>query len=379
MPDHQTTASDSFRQVPHRWSRADVAAALDNFDDSNPVSQRQCAQQQGIPHATFNYWVNHHAPPKDDPVAAFFCSAAGERVLRRILLAALTTFSFQGACGVRLLATFLERSQLHRFVATSRGALQALVAQVESDLIAFRDCHQPALAQKMKPKTITLVPDEHFHSGQPCLVALEPVANFILVECYRDQRDSNTWKQAIDESTTGMRLKIVQMTSDQANALVCCAQKGFQALHSPDLFHGQRDLLQPLVLPLSRPIQQTEKDLGKARQRIEQLDGPAEDLECWEDLLPMIEAVRAEHALSERLEQLRQRKEEAVEQVRGISDDYHPFNRKTGQPVTAQEVGKRLNAHVDRLEELVQEAGLGEKAQQAVNKSRTCLPAGRRG
>lgn len=371
MPDDRTTGADPFRQAPHRWSRAKVAAALDSFGDPNRVSQRQCAQQQGIPHATFNYWVHHHAPPTDDPVAAFFCGATGEQVLRRIVLAALTTFSLQGACGIRLIAAFLERSQLHRFVATSRGALQALATQVESDLVAFRDCQQPDLARQMKPKTITLVPDEHFHSGQPCLVAVEPVANFILVECYRDKRDADTWKQAIDESTTGMPLTIVQMTSDQASALVCCAQKGFQALHSPDLFHGQRDLLRPVLLPLSRPIQKAEKDLEKAKHRGQQLDGPADELECWDDLLPLIEAVRQEHALSERLEQLRERKEEAVEHVRGISDDYHPFDRETGGPVTAQEVGKRLNAHVDRLEELVQEAGLAEKAKQAVNKSRT--------
>jgi len=67
----------------------------------------------------------------------------------------------------------------------------------------------------------------------------------------------------------------------------------------------------------------------------------------------------------------RQRKDEAVEQVRGVGDDYHPFDRKTGKPVTAEEVGKRLTEHVDRLAEVVQEAGLGEKAQQAVTKSRT--------
>src|SRR5439155_26282618 len=71
------------------------------------------------------------------------------------------------------------------------------------------------------------------------------------------------------------------------------------------------------------------------------------------------------------LEQARQRQEEAVQQVRGVADDYHPFDRETGQAVTAEEVGKRLNAHLDHLQEVVQEAGLGEKAKQAVNKART--------
>jgi len=251
VPAHQPTPSEPPRPDPSRWPRADIATALDNFSHPEHPSQRHYARQHGIPHATFNYWVRHHAPAGDDPVAAFFRSSAGESVLRRIVLAALTTFQLQGACGIRLVGTFLERSRLDLFVASSRGALHPLVTHLESDLVAFRDEEQPALARQMEPKTITLVPDEHFHGGKPCLVGLEPVANFILVECYRDRRDAGTWKEAIEEGTTGMPVKVVQMTSDLVRALVCCAEKGFQAMHSPDLFHGQRDLLQPVLLPLT--------------------------------------------------------------------------------------------------------------------------------
>jgi len=364
------TPSEPLRPDSSRWPRADIAATLDNFSHSDQPSQRQFAQQQGIPHATFNYWIRHHSPAQDDPVAEFFFSPAGELVLRRIVLAAFTTFHLQGACGIRFVGTFLERSQLDLFVASSRGALHPLAAHIESDLVAFRDCEQPVLAQQMEAKTITLVPDEHFHSGKPCLVGLEPVANFILVECYRDRRDADTWKEAIEEGTKGMPLKIVQMTSDLARALVCCAEKGFEAMHSPDLFHGQRDMLKPVLLPLNRPIQQAQKDLEKATQQSDKLDTPADEMPSEEQLRSLIEAVRQELVIGKQLEQSRQRKDEAVEQVRGVGDDYHPFDRATGKPVTAEEVGQRLTEHVDRLAEVVQEAGLGEKAEQAVNKSR---------
>jgi hypothetical protein len=83
----------------------------------------------------------------------------------------------------------------------------------------------------MKPTTITLIPDEHFHSGKPCLVAIEPVSNFIAVECYRDRRDADTWKEAIDEGIAGMPVEVIQLTSDLARALICCAEKGLQAAH----------------------------------------------------------------------------------------------------------------------------------------------------
>ncbi len=371
MPASEPTAAEPARQDPSRWTRAEIAAALENFSDPDHPSQREAAQRLGIPHATFNYWTRHYSPTDGDPVDSFFRSACGEAILRRIVLAALCTFQLHGACGIRQVGTFLDRAGLDRFVASSRGALHPLAAHLESDLVAFRDTQQPVLAQQMKPTTITLTPDEHFHSGKPCLVAIEPVSNFIAVECYRDHRDADTWKEAILQGTAGMPVEVIQLTSDLARALVCCAEQGLQAAHSPDLLHGQRDLLKPLLLPLTRPIQQAEKDLEKASKHTEKLDVPEDQVQPPEELEALIDAVRHELAIEERLRQARQRQEKAVQEVRGVADDYHPFDRHTGQPVSALEVGKRLAAHVDELEAVVAEAGLGEKAQQAACKART--------
>jgi Family of unknown function (DUF6399) len=371
MPGNPSTAADFSRQDPFRWPRATIRDALDRFADPDPPSQRDLAERLGIPPATFNYWTRHYAPTDGDPVDSFFRSAPGELALRRIVLAALATFQLQGACGIRQVGTFLDQAGLDRFVASSRGALHPLAVHLESALVAFRDQEQPALAQQMKPKSITIVPDEHFHSGKPCLVGLEPVAGFILVECYRDRRDADTWKEAIVEGKRGMPVEVIQLTSDLARALVSCAEKGLEAAHSPDLFHGQRDLLQPLLLPLARPVQQAEKLLEKAARHANELDTPLEEPCSEEGLLALIEAVKNEQAIGRQLEQARERKEEAVQHVRGVGNDYHPFDRETGKPVTAEEVGQRLNAHLDQLAEVVREAGLPERAQEAVQKSRT--------
>jgi Family of unknown function (DUF6399) len=371
MLHNQPSAAQPQRQDPFRWSRADIASALDHFSRADHPSQRRHAEQLGIPAATFNYWTRHYGAAEDDPVAAFFCSAAGELVLRRIVLAAITTFQFQGAGGIRLVGTFIERAGLDRFVATSRGALHPLAAKIESDLIDWRDQEQPTLAQQMKPRAITLVLDEHFHSGRPCLVGQEPTAGFLLVECYRDQRDADTWKEAIEEGTRGMAVEVIQLTTDEARALLCLAEKGLQTAHSPDLFHGQRNLLKPLLLPLQRPIQQAEKELQKATRHSDKLDTPLPEPQSEQQWLALIEAVRQEEAIRKQLEEAKQLAGQAVQQVRGVGDDYHPFDRQTGQPVTAEEVGKRLTEHVDKLAEVVEQAGLSEKARQAVNKSRT--------
>ena len=371
MPDPERTTPAPTQQDPFRWGRADPGNAFDRFRHPDPPSQRQYAKEHGIPRSTLGYWTRRDRPAADDPVASFCRSAAGQDFLKGIVLAALSTFSIQGACGVRLVGTFLQRSRLDRFVAASRGALQPLQAALEADLAAFDDQERPLLAQRMPAKTIAAALDEHFHAVKNCLVGIEPVSNFILVECYRDRRDAKTWKEAILEETEGMKLEIVLLTSDLARGLLCCAEKGLGVAHSPDLFHGQRDLLKPLMLPLARPIQQAEKDMEKAKKHVERLDVPAGQVQPPEEFEALVEAVRREVALGDQVEELKGRQERAVREVRGVGDDYHPFDRQTGRPVSAEEVGKRLSARVEGLEKVVLEADLGEGPQRAVAKARS--------
>lgn len=302
---------------------------------------------------------------------SFFCSGPGELVLRRIVCSAILVFNQRGACGIRLVSDFLHLAQLDPFIASSRGALHSLVVHLETDLVAFRDEHQPALAEQMSFRTITVAADEHFHDVNPCLVAIEPVSNFILVECYRDNRNADTWIEAIEEGTTGMHVQIVLFSSDMAKALICCAENGLDVQYSPDLFHIQNHLLRPLILPLNRPIQQAEKELGKAERVCHELDSPLDESCTVEQFDALIEAVKTEGAISKQLEEAKERKEEAVQEVRGIGDDYHPFDRDTGKAMTTEEVGRRLNGHLDELQEVVEEAGLSEKAKQALSKTRT--------
>jgi hypothetical protein len=250
--------------------------------------------------------MRQYAPTDDDPVASFFRSAAGEAFLRSIVLAAFTIFHQRAAVGTRLIGEFLELSGLGRFVATSHGALQPLAVAIETDLGAFDDEVRPHLAKHMAAKTIALTGDENFHGPQNCLVAMEPVSNFLLVECYRDRRDAATWTEAIRAGLRDMPVQVVLLTSDLARGLLCCAETGLEVMHSPDLFHGQRDLLKPLLLPLTRPIQQATKDLEKARQHTAQVDAAQDSTLSRQDVATIVTAVRAELAIQQRLEQAKE-------------------------------------------------------------------------
>jgi hypothetical protein len=202
MPATQPTAAASSRQDPFRWSRAEIATVLENFADPDPPSQREAAHRFGIPHATFNYWTRHYSPTAGDPMDSFFRSRCGEAVLRRIVLAALCTFQFQGACGIRQVGTFLDRAGLLcRF---SRGACIPR-GSPEADPVAFRDGQKlPWLTDEAHDHYVD--PDEHGH-GKPRLVAIERCPTS-LPWSYRDHRDADT-RKGHGEGIAGMPVEVI--------------------------------------------------------------------------------------------------------------------------------------------------------------------------
>lgn len=360
-PSHATDQPPP-RTDPARWQRADTARAFDHFASAEHGSQRQYAQQHGIPRSTLGSWLRREDPADLHPqLVAFLRCPAGEDFLRRIVLAAFLTFHQQGACGIRLIGSFLQHAGLDSFVAASYAALHRLATSLQSDLALFADEQRSRLAEQMTPRTITLCADENFHGPQPCLVAIEPMSGFLLVECHREHRDGDTWAKAIEEGLRDMAVEVVLLCSDRAKGLLRCAHEGLGVMHSPDLFHAQRDLLKPMLLPLQRPIQQAEKELEKARLHTASLDAEVTPQELVAMSLAEIgqiaDAIRREQDTAERLLQAGEQKEQMVQQVRGLGDDYHPFDRETGRPVTAQQVAERLGQHVERLEQVCNRPG----------------------
>jgi Family of unknown function (DUF6399) len=367
--DPRTESPDSFH-----WDRGFAAQAFDHFQAPNHSSQRQYARDHDIPRATLGDWLRKDFPDHlDSDLVCFFRGCAGHAFLRRLVLAALLVFHHQNPCGLRQIGLFLELIEVDHFVGSSYGALYSLDTNLQDNLILFGKEERQTLGAALKAtgttKDIILCPDENFHGPHICLVAIEPVSNFIVVEAYADQRDSVTWAKAIRTGLDGLPVTLVCLTSDQAPGLTCCAEKEFKVQHHPDLMHLQCNLGKPILLPLARPISQAEKDLEKAKhqeQRLEQAEQKKPDSVTVEMYLANI---HAEDQAKADLEQARQRLDGAVEQIREVSRVYHPFDRETGQPVTAEQIQARLGEPLERLQEVVEEAGLGERARQAVPKA----------
>jgi hypothetical protein len=354
------------------WSQLDTAQTVADFADpvDPPLSQRCYAAEHGIPRSTLGYWLRKEYPDHLDPAAvAFFRSPTGLAFLRRLVLALLLVFHQRNPCGIRQIGHFIELVELDPFVASSYGALYDYEQHLQDHLRRFGKEERARLAEGMTVKTIPLAIDENFHGPYVCLVGMETVSNYIVVEAYTQQRDSKTWAKAIATAIEGLNVHIVMFTADQASGIIRCAEKEFVVQYQPELFHLQRDLAKPVLLPLTRPVQQAKKELEKAQEESRKIEEVDEKTPSNVITVTQIAAVRSEMQAEERLEQTQEKRDRAVEQIRAVSEVYHPYDRETGASVTPEQMQTRLSEPVNNLQQVVEETGMGERAHQAVAKA----------
>jgi hypothetical protein len=201
------------------------------------------------------------------------------------------------------------------------------------------------------------------------------------LESYHPQRDGATWTAALSQALQGLPVEVIQVTSDQAKGLLACARDGLEAQHTPDLFHGLRDLSRATSLPLERQVEAAQKALDRSRvhteaqrQRLQDYQQKPRPPGRPPDIATDLRIAESfERQAAAALEKCRQRQEQARAAVRGVADDYHPFDAASGRPVTAATVEKRLGQRLRVIEEIVTAARLGEGSQAAMAKARRCV------
>ena len=169
-----------------------------NLAYSETKSERAAAKITGIPRTTAQYHAKKQREcDLDETVLAFFQSDAGMAFLNKLVLAIEFVLSQLGHCGLRLIQQLYDLSQLDRLVACSVGTLRKRIEQMEANMITYSEQQEAKLVDAMSDnKAITCCLDETFPSGI-CLVAMEPVSNFILLEEMAAKRNTATWAQAM--------------------------------------------------------------------------------------------------------------------------------------------------------------------------------------
>jgi len=376
-----TPCQDNAKQP--RWSRSRATAEVVEFEATahRAISQRQFAQERGVPRSTLQYWLSRKATiDADEEVIAFFESPVGLAFLHRLLIAVHFVFTQAGPCGIRLICQFLELSKLDRFVAASYGSQQQVSQKMEADIGAFGAQERACLAQGMAPKKISLCEDETFHP-ETCLVAIEPVSGFILVEKYAEHRDAETWNQAIKQASSGLAVEVIQSCSDEAKGILRHVREGLGAHHSPDLFHPQQELHKATSLAIEAHVSEVSQEVEQAEKRKQEAE---EEYQNYRRCPPrggfppdfpkrIARAKQAEQEARLRLETAQERRDQTREAIRGLSEDYHPYDLSSGCKLEAWEVEKRLEARFAEIDRVVEETQLSESSRKRIGKARRLI------
>jgi hypothetical protein len=283
---------------------------------------------------------------------AFVQTPEGVKWLQRQVLAAQFVMTLLAGAGVRVVCQFLELSGLSAFVGASYGTQQQINAALEATVVALADEQRRTLAVGMPERQITVCEDETFDPAI-CLVALEPVSNFILLEQYAPDRSAATWTQTLTTALKGLTVEVIQGTSDEAKGLLSHVQTALGAHHSPDLFHVQHEVIKATSLHLARAVKQAEVATAQAHtnwqaaraaqaafaRQSRHPRGRPPDFEARTQatLNVFVQAQRDQ-------QQAQQRQADARECVRELSTLYHPYDLSTGQIQPVAPLAERFRA-----------------------------------
>src|SRR5215831_1240711 len=274
----QSKAQSNDDRTP-RWSRTQRAELFDQYLNlqAQGFSLRQAAKALEVPRSTLQAWRTYQESLDEHPaVVVFFQSSPGLAFLHRLVLGIHLVCTEVGACGIRLVCLLLNLTGLDRFVAASYGVQQQVNVEVEQAIVDYQQTETPRLAKAMPRKVITMTQDETFTGGL-CLVASDPVSNFIILEQLAQSRDQATWHALMAPALAQLNCEVIQSTSDEAPGIVAYVEHQLGAHHSPDLFHVQHELSKAVCAPLATKERAAHKALSEAKEEFDQAQARLEN------------------------------------------------------------------------------------------------------
>lgn len=363
--------------------RKEIAEKIIRFEKraQEGVSQRQVAEELKIPRTTLQHWIKRKENLEaETEVANFFESPAGVVFLHQLVIAAQFVITAVGPGGIRMVCLFLELSGLAKFVGSSYGAQQQVNVAMEKAIVELAELERKRLGAGMKPKKISVCQDETFHP-EICLVGIEPVSNFILVEKYANSRDESNWNGAMTAAVEGLAVQIIQSTSDEGKGLLAHVENGLGVHHSPDLFHIESELTKATAAQLASQTREAQKTYQKAVEKTAQCQTQKADYlkqggghnviyfdECIE------KAEQMEQVAKQTLGVVQSNQLAVQDAVRGISAAYHPFDLQTGLPRNGQAVASLLADHFAQIQAVANRAHLSAASHKRIQKAHKLIP-----
>lgn len=297
----------------------------------------------------------------EDEAAIFFATPTGTLLLQKLTLAILynNKCGLSGICGTQ---ECLRNAGLDKYVATSKGALQEFWQRTENEILVFGKYWTQKLAEGMKHRKITVILDEMFRKRKPCLVAIEAVSNYILIEKFTEDR----------KAEKELPVTIDQIVSDLCGAIRSAANS-LGAEHSPDLFHGQYEISKATSGALSSQERSAENSLNEAEENLKKaLEKPRSIVKekRKEQKQEQKEGKKKRDFLKAKYEERKKRREKTQRAKKELGKIYHPVDLGTGKIQSPEIVAKKIAKQFEIIDKNIEEAGLEESCKDRVEKAK---------
>ncbi len=364
-------------RTKRNWNRDEVACNIVDFEkNKQKQSQREFTLEYGIPRTTLQYWqTRKNVLEHTIELGAFFESPVGSAFLHRLLVTLHYEFGKKGTASIHNISNFLKLTGLDPFVASSYTTQNRVTNDMDLKIVEFGHNEAEQGMRSMPKKKITLLEDETFHP-QICLVTIEAVSNYIMVEKYAANRTADTWNAAVDEAMKGLNVEVIQVASDGAKALLKHTCKGLGAHHSPDSFHVIQEIGKGTSAPLSSKVKKAEANYKKAVDDKGQITATKDRYEMMSprpvgrrpDFDKKISAAfERECAAQKNLDQALENQEIVIAAKKDIGQVYHPYSLGNGNKQDAQQIRGLLESCFERIQIGTRE--LSEKCQSKVDKA----------
>ena len=379
---------------PHRdncarhqlWDRFERADRFEQYLDlqAQGISQRQAAKRLQVPRSTLQAWHSWHDTLDICPeVAQFFRSGPGLAFLHRLVLALHLVCVEVGACGIRLVCLLLQLTGLDRFVAASYGAQQQVNRQVEHAIVDYRQAETARLATDMPRKTISVTQDETFTGGL-CLVATEPVSNFIILEQLAQTRDQDVWNALMAPALAQLNCEVIQSTSDEAPGLLAYVEHHLGAHHSPDLFHVQHELSKAVCAPLATKERAAHKATTEAQERLEQIQSRLESASDQPEQrgpgrppkapMSLEQAQQALATARREYERLARQRAQVKQSIQAIGQAYHFVDLERGVRRNGRLIATDIRTQMESICTVAQHEQLSQRCLERIDKAERVVP-----
>lgn len=355
-------------------SQSEVCRKIIAFEEifslhKHEKSAREVAAFLDVPNSTMQSWMSRKTTQELPPeVTDFISTLAGKEFLQRIFMSVYQVTHF-GAGGIRGMQEFLELSMLDRFIASSYGALQKFSVRSEEYIVAFGEQEEKRLAEKMNKRKITAGLDELFRGKRPCLVAIDVVSNFILLEKFTEDRKTATWGNELKPRTDGLNVELGQVVSDLCGGIRACA-KELGATHIPEVFHAQYEITKATAGALASQEREFEKLVSEAEEKVEKVVK-----KHGNESEKAKEAMQVLGLRKFGLERRQERCKKVKDAKKELGRIHHPIDLSTGKLQTAEIMKEKFDAQTKIIDTTAKEACLSASCLKRLEKAKRAFDA----